>query len=63
MVAGTERGPVEAAIGDFASDKATKRKLYHDKLKSVLASKCHLNALIEKLSFLSAGQVSNLRLS
>ncbi|CAO3657974.1 unnamed protein product [Rhizopus microsporus] len=56
MVAGTERGPVEAAIGDFASDKATKRKLYHDKLKSVLASKCHLNALIEKLNFLSAGQ-------
>ncbi|ORE13290.1 hypothetical protein BCV71DRAFT_239408 [Rhizopus microsporus] len=54
MVAGTERGPVEAAIGDFASDKATKRKLYHDKLKSVLASKCHLNALIEKLNFLSA---------
>ncbi|KAL4212926.1 hypothetical protein AB4K20DRAFT_1974552 [Rhizopus microsporus] len=56
MVAGTERGPVEAAIGDFASDKATKRKLYHDKLKSVLASKCHLNALIEKLNFLSAAE-------
>ncbi|CAO3699365.1 unnamed protein product [Rhizopus stolonifer] len=63
MVVGTERGPVEAATGEFASDKATTEgKLYRDKLKSVLASKCHLNALLEKLSFLPVSQVSNIRL-
>lgn len=63
LTVSTERGSVEAVTGEFTSDKATTEgKLYGDKLKSVLASKCHLNAIIEKLEFLPASKVSSIRL-
>lgn len=48
MVVGTEQGPIEAVTGEIANDKTTVQgKFHHDKLKSVLASKCHFHSLLE----------------
>jgi hypothetical protein len=42
---------IDAMTGEFAH-KPLKRKLYLDKLKSVLATKCHLNAFIKSMPYL-----------
>lgn len=52
--------PFEAATDEFPSTKATsERKLYNDKLKSVLVFKCHLNSLLKKLVYLPQIQASS----
>ncbi|KAG1442726.1 hypothetical protein G6F56_010950 [Rhizopus delemar] len=57
IIMGSERGDCEALTGEFTSTKTTtKGKLYTDKLKSVLASKFHLNAILQKLTFLPSNQ-------
>lgn len=59
MITDTEKGPIEAATGEFARTKATTEgKLYNDKLKSVLTFKCHLNSLLKKLLYLPQHQAS-----
>ncbi|KAI9252222.1 hypothetical protein EDC94DRAFT_526061, partial [Helicostylum pulchrum] len=64
IILGTEKGDVEALTGEFASTRTTTEgKIYNDKLKSVLASKCHLNALLGTLIFLPENQVKNICIS
>ncbi|GAA5808890.1 hypothetical protein MFLAVUS_002289 [Mucor flavus] len=48
----------DGATGEVAR-KATKRKFYNDRLKSVLASKCHLNAFLESLLHISEEEIVN----
>lgn len=48
----------DGATGEVAR-KATKRKFYNDRLKSVLASKCHLNAFLESLLHISEEDIVN----
>jgi hypothetical protein len=63
VIADTEGGSVEAVTGEFASTEATNKvKLYGDKLKSVLASKYHLNSLLKKLIYLPQSQASNVHM-
>ncbi|KAI7863152.1 hypothetical protein BDF14DRAFT_1973317 [Spinellus fusiger] len=63
LITDTEKGPIEAVTGEFASTKTTLGgKLYSDKLKSVLTSKCHLNALLKKLNYLPQSQVKNVHI-
>ncbi|KAG2212594.1 hypothetical protein INT47_000570 [Mucor saturninus] len=40
---------------------ATKNKLYSDKLKSTLASKCHLNSFLETVPFATAQDIRMMR--
>lgn len=63
IITDTVKGPIEAATGEFASIKAiTEGKLYNEKLKTVLASKCHLNSLLKKLIYLSQIQASKVHM-
>ncbi|KAI8968321.1 hypothetical protein BDF20DRAFT_981414 [Mycotypha africana] len=52
---------VDGATGEIAR-KATKAKLYADRLKSVLTTKCHLNAFIKSLSYISEEDIINVRM-
>ncbi|KAI7878458.1 hypothetical protein K492DRAFT_132731, partial [Lichtheimia hyalospora FSU 10163] len=46
----SEKEPIEATRAEAASQsRRTSLKLYHDKLKSILASKCNLISLLKKL--------------
>ncbi|KAI9262219.1 hypothetical protein BDA99DRAFT_70653 [Phascolomyces articulosus] len=55
MILEAEKKTVEAATAEIAShSRSISSKLYNDKLKSVLASKCHLNALLKKLDHLDS---------
>ncbi|CAO3703905.1 unnamed protein product [Rhizopus stolonifer] len=49
---------VNGATGEIAR-KATKAKLYSDRLKSVLTTKCHLNAFLKSLRFISEEDIIN----
>lgn len=49
---------VDGATGEIAR-KATKAKLYSDRLKSVLTTKCHLNAFLKSLRFISEEDIIN----
>ncbi|ORE02674.1 hypothetical protein BCV72DRAFT_265066 [Rhizopus microsporus var. microsporus] len=63
VITDTEKGPIEATTGEFASTKAiTEGKLYNDKLRSVLAFKCHLNSLLKKLLYLPQSQASEVHM-
>ena len=58
IITDTEKGPIEVTTGEFASTKKiTEGKLYNDKLKSVLISKCHLNSILKKMEFIPENQV------
>lgn len=59
----SETDGCEALTGEFASTKTTiTGKMYKDKLKSIQVSKCHLNAVLQKLTYLPSGQVSKIRI-
>lgn len=47
-----DKTAVDGATGEIAR-KATKTKLYADRLKSVLATKCHLNTFLKSLRYIS----------
>ncbi|CEP19629.1 hypothetical protein [Parasitella parasitica] len=49
------------ATGEIAR-KATKAKLYNDRLKCVLATKCHLNASLKSLSYISEEDITSVRI-
>jgi hypothetical protein len=51
----------DGITGELAKKKSTtKSKLYKDKLKSVLAVKCHLNKLIASLPYLPVSRIKNI---
>ncbi|KAI9271567.1 hypothetical protein BDA99DRAFT_500416 [Phascolomyces articulosus] len=52
---------VDGATGEIAR-KATKAKLYADRLKSVLTTKCHLNAFLKSLSYISEEDIVNVHM-
>lgn len=47
---------VDGCTGEMAK-KATAKKIYKDKLKSTIASKCHLNTFIKELPYIRAQDV------
>ncbi|KAI9251309.1 hypothetical protein EDC94DRAFT_622042 [Helicostylum pulchrum] len=51
-----DKTAVDGATGEIAR-KATKTKLYADRLKSVLATKCHLNTFLKSLRYTSEGDI------
>ncbi|KAI9498409.1 hypothetical protein BDB00DRAFT_742010, partial [Zychaea mexicana] len=59
-----DRTKLEAITGEFASDAATNEsKLYYDKLKSVAASKVHLNHTLRSMPYITPSQVQFIRLT
>lgn len=53
IIKGTERGSIEITTGGFASSKAaTEKKFYCDKPKLILATECHYNALLKRITYL-----------
>ncbi|KAI8380135.1 hypothetical protein BD560DRAFT_388662 [Blakeslea trispora] len=52
---------VDGATGEIAR-KATKAKLYNDRLKCVLTTKCHLNAFLKSLSYISEEDITSVRM-
>ncbi|KAG0854113.1 hypothetical protein G6F26_007874 [Rhizopus arrhizus] len=52
---------VDGASGEIAR-KATKAKLYADRLKSVLTTKCHLNAFLKSLRYISEEDIMNVQM-
>lgn len=52
---------VDGATGEIAR-KATKAKLYTDRLKSVLTTKCHLNAFLKSLRYISEEDIINIQM-
>ncbi|KAK4517443.1 uncharacterized protein ATC70_000779 [Mucor velutinosus] len=52
---------VDGATGEIAR-KATKAKLYADRLKSVLTTKCHLNTFLESLKYISEEDIINVHM-
>lgn len=40
---------------------ATKSKLYHDKLKLILATKCHINNFLASVPYIKADQIKKLK--
>ncbi|KAI8881700.1 hypothetical protein K501DRAFT_188403, partial [Backusella circina FSU 941] len=52
---------VDGATGEIAR-KATKAKLYADRLKSVLTTKCHLNAFLKSLRYISEEDIINVHM-
>jgi hypothetical protein len=58
IITDSEKGPIKITTGEFASTKKiTEEKLYNDKLKSVLISKCHLNSILKKMEFIPENQI------
>lgn len=55
IITDTEDGLIEEVTGEFAiTETTTRRKLYSDRLKSILCSECHLNALTKKTRILAS---------
>ncbi|KAG1308984.1 hypothetical protein G6F64_005653 [Rhizopus arrhizus] len=52
---------IDGATGEIAR-KATKAKLYTDRLKSVLTTKCHLNAFLKSLRYISEEDIMNVQM-
>lgn len=44
-----------------AAKTATKHKLYGDKLKSILASKCHINNFLQTVPYITAEEIKKLK--
>lgn len=47
---------VDDCTGDMAK-KATIKKIYKDKLKSIIASKCHINTCLKEVPYIRAQDV------
>lgn len=56
VVFNQEEVVVDGLNGEVAK-KATKKKLYDDKLKSILASKCHLNNFLNSVPFITINDI------
>lgn len=52
---------VDSATGEFAR-KATKAKLCTNRHKCVLTTKCHLDAFIESLTYISEEEITNVHM-
>ncbi|KAG0162407.1 hypothetical protein DFQ30_002101, partial [Apophysomyces sp. BC1015] len=50
----------DGVIGEVAK-KATKAKFYTDRLKSVVTTKCHLNAFLESLPYISEEEIADVK--
>lgn len=57
-----EENFIDSCTGEVAK-KATVKKIYKDKLKSTIASKCHLNAFLKQLPFLRAQDVPRIKIT
>ncbi|KAG2217945.1 hypothetical protein INT45_008561 [Circinella minor] len=58
-----EQEPLEAVTGEFGSYNAvTTTKLYKDKLKSVFASKVHLNHIIQQMKYLPVNHIQTIQI-
>ncbi|CAO3652152.1 unnamed protein product [Mucor hiemalis] len=53
---------VDSCTGEMAK-KATEKKIYKDKLKSVIASKSHLNTFIKEVPYIRAQDVLLIKIS
>ncbi|RCH90623.1 hypothetical protein CU097_000982 [Rhizopus azygosporus] len=51
-----DENTVDSCTGEMAK-KATVKKIYKDKLKSTIASKCHLNTFIKQVPYIRAQDV------
>lgn len=60
IVMNDEEVVVDGMTAEVAK-KATKRKLYGDKLKSILASKCHINNFLQTVSYITADEIKKLK--
>ncbi|KAI8329001.1 hypothetical protein BC941DRAFT_443976 [Chlamydoabsidia padenii] len=61
MILNTEQRDIEAMTGEAASRRPTSAsKLYNDRLKSTLATKCHLNKLLSHLPYIPPSKVSSI---
>lgn len=47
---------LEGCTGEIAR-RATVKKVFRDKLKSTIASKCHLNTILKEMTFIRGGDV------
>lgn len=59
IIKDAERGSIEITTGGFASSKAaTEKKFYCDKPKLILATECHYNALLKRVTYLPHAQAT-----
>lgn len=52
---------VDGTTGEIAG-KATKAKLYTDRLKCVLTTRCHLDAFVKSLTYISEEDITNVHM-
>ncbi|KAG2229734.1 hypothetical protein INT48_002068 [Thamnidium elegans] len=63
FISEAEKGFIDITNGEFAKfHAATKSKYYNDKLKAVLAAKCHLNHIIESSPGISVASLKALKI-
>lgn len=52
----SDESTVDSCAGEMAK-KATTKKVYHNKLKSTLASRCHFNTLLKEMRYIHAKDI------
>lgn len=63
MIVELDESKLDAFIGKFAKRKATnKKKHYSDKLKAVMATKCHLNHRLSTITYLPLPKIKSARI-